>query len=190
MWHVASAPGPAAAGSTLPTASWTRATARCRGFYACYLVLCVNIELNYNPITSNAVQQLCFFFIIYLFIHCSSKAIYITGAPCGRDAPENGSKCCIAFFFFLPAAWLVFCSARQNCAWYVCYTANHSQLSFLCPQLCPLIPNCYAPSLTARNLEGKCRFCFPTHLSFFIRHLSPLSPAPKGHSSTKHFFFD
>lgn len=55
MWHVALVLRPAAPGSTLLAASWTRATARCRGFYACYLVLCVNIELNYNPITSNVV---------------------------------------------------------------------------------------------------------------------------------------
>lgn len=26
-------------------------------------------------------------------------AICITVAPCGRDKPENGSKCCTAFLF-------------------------------------------------------------------------------------------
>lgn len=50
MWHVALVPRRAC--STLLTASWTHATARCRGLYACYIVLCVNIELNYNLITS------------------------------------------------------------------------------------------------------------------------------------------
>lgn len=176
-WHVALVPSPAAAGSTLPTASWTRATARCRGFYACYLVLCVNIELNYNPITSNLVCRLCF-----LFIYCSTTAIYITVAPCGRDTPENGSKCCIAFFF---SPLLVFCSARQNCAWYVYNTANHSKLSFLCPQLCPLIPHCYAPSLTARDLESKRKIGFKTNLSLFIQPSSTLQPSPQGYSCSK-----
>lgn len=61
MQHVTLVLRPAA-GSTLPTASWTRATARCRGFYACYLVP----ELNYNPITSNVVLRLCFFYLFYL----------------------------------------------------------------------------------------------------------------------------
>lgn len=58
MWHVASVPRPAASGSAPPTASWTHTAARWRGFYACYLVLCVNIELNHNPITSNVVERL------------------------------------------------------------------------------------------------------------------------------------
>lgn len=74
-----------------------------------------------------------FGFFLLLFFYCSSTAIYITVAPWGRDTPENGSNCCIAFFF---PPLLVFC------------TANHSQLSFsLYPAVSPnpnlLCTRCY-----------------------------------------------
>lgn len=60
VWRVTLVPRPAAAGATPLTAGWTHSTARCRGFYACYLALRGDIELNYDPIASNVGSVFCF----------------------------------------------------------------------------------------------------------------------------------
>lgn len=50
-------------------------------------------------------------------------AICITVAPCGRDKPENGSKCCTAFLF-PPLSALFFCFFPEMCLVKLSNTAN------------------------------------------------------------------
>lgn len=126
VWHVGLVPWPAAAGSIIPTASWTCATARCRGFYACYLVLCVNIELNYNPIHSNGVERLDFFsfskYTLQLYSHLYHRS---TLRPRHTWKWIKLLRC--NFFFPVRSD---FCSARSSCVWNVYNAANHRSLSF------------------------------------------------------------
>lgn len=134
----------------LPSAGWTRAAARCRGFYARYLVLCVNIKLNYNPAPSNVGRAP---FNLFFLTHLPLRQFISQQRRCGRDTPETGSKCCIAFFF--PRLFSFLQRQVERCAVHMVHNAaNYSKLRSPCPQLCPLIPECYAPSLTAGCGKG------------------------------------
>lgn len=84
--------------------------------YACYLVLCVTTELNYNPITSSGPATLLpVYFILFLTV-VVSQFICVKPLHC--------------IFFFFPNTFFDFCAEQGRTAvWMVYNTANQSQLT-------------------------------------------------------------
>lgn len=107
------------------------------------------------------------------------------------ETAENGWKCRIAFFFFSSPtlSFLDFLQSKVEPLFglYITQQIRANSLC-LCPRLCPLIPICYAPSVTARHLEDRRRICLSTYLKLFIQPPSIHQPSCQGYGWTTRFY--
>lgn len=185
VWRDAFVPRPAAAGFTPLTASWTRATARCRGAGG---ILCLLpcplcdywVKLQSYNLKSGPATLFPVYFIWFLTVVQSQFT-------CAKELKMDESAALHFFFFFPNTLDFLQSKVEPLFGWYITQQIRASSLC-LCPRLCPLIPICYAPSVTVRHLEGRRRICLSASLNLFIQPPSIHQPSCQGYGWTTRFY--
>lgn len=137
------------------------------------------VKLQSYNLKSGPATLLPVYFILFLTV-VLSQFICVKQLKMDKSAALH--------FFFFPNAFLDFLQSKVELlfGWYITQQIRANSLC-LCPRLCPLIPICYAPSVTVRHLEGRRRICLSTYLNLFIQPPSIHQPSCQGYGWTTPF---